>query len=201
MVLSKRNRNGEFIAWNPPGQPQMSMSQQPEPSSSSMPPDMLPTKRTRTNPPRSSKAIASEFSDKSPKPPVVKKARASRAKRSSAPSQPAPAVSVMPEAGPSEPPPKKGRKKAAPVADASGSEPEKRGAIFKPKCPQNILDRVERVMTQRRVIFPPYITLSDKNLHRIFMIDRNRVPEQLSEEFSVLGSTGNVSDFRKSGLD
>jgi len=29
------------------------------------------------------------------------------------------------------------------------------------------------------------------------MIDRNRVPGQLSEEFSVLGSTGNVGDFLK----
>ena len=33
--------------------------------------------------------------------------------------------------------------------------------------------------------------------YRIFMIDRNRVPGQLSEEFSVLGSTGNVNDFRQ----
>ena len=29
------------------------------------------------------------------------------------------------------------------------------------------------------------------------MIDRNRVPGQLSEEFSVLGSTGNLSSSKK----
>ena len=29
------------------------------------------------------------------------------------------------------------------------------------------------------------------------MIDRNRIPGQLSEEFSVLGSTGNVGRFQK----
>ena len=35
------------------------------------------------------------------------------------------------------------------------------------------------------------------HLYRIFMIDRNRIPGQLCEEFSVLGSTGNVGHFRK----
>ena len=40
------------------------------------------------------------------------------------------------------------------------------------------------------------ITLSDGAWYRIFMIDRNRIPGQLSEQFSVLGSTGNVSDLR-----
>lgn len=49
---------------------------------------------------------------------------------------------------PSEPPLKKLRKKA----DPNAPQPEKRAAIFKKKCPQNILDRVERVMTQRRVV-------------------------------------------------
>ncbi|KAJ7812706.1 hypothetical protein B0H14DRAFT_2856110 [Mycena olivaceomarginata] len=43
------------------------------------------------------------------------------------------------------------------------------------KCPQNILDRVERVMTQR-----------------FFMVDRKRVEGELKEEFKVLGSTGNI---------
>ncbi|KAF8236732.1 hypothetical protein L208DRAFT_1390229 [Tricholoma matsutake] len=72
---------------------------------------------------------------------------------------------------PSEPPLKKLRKKT----DPNAPQPEKRAAIFKKKCPQNILDRVERVMTQR-----------------FFMIDRQRTPGELREEFSVLGSTGNV---------
>jgi hypothetical protein len=46
---------------------------------------------------------------------------------------------------PSEPPLKKSRKKA----DPNAPQVEKRGAIFKKKCPQNILERVERVMSQR----------------------------------------------------
>jgi hypothetical protein len=43
------------------------------------------------------------------------------------------------------PPTKKQRKKK----DSSGPPPEKRSAMFKKKCPQNILDRVDRVMSQR----------------------------------------------------
>jgi hypothetical protein len=42
---------------------------------------------------------------------------------------------------------KKPRKKRDPGA----TEPEKRGAIFKKQCPKNILERVDRVMSQRRV--------------------------------------------------
>lgn len=159
MVLRKRQRNGEFIAWNPPtpDQPQMSMSQ-PADSLLSVPPEIVPpTKKTRTTR-SSSKATTSELPAKTPKLPAVKKARASRAKQAPATSQSAtPPVAVTPEAGPSQtaaPPPKKGRKKAAPAADsnASHAQPEKRGAVFKPHCPQNILDRVERVMTQRCVL-------------------------------------------------
>ena len=33
------------------------------------------------------------------------------------------------------------------------------------------------------------------------MIDRNRIQGQLCEEFSVLGSTGNVGRFRKSEVE
>ncbi|KAG1855127.1 hypothetical protein C8R48DRAFT_720864 [Suillus tomentosus] len=69
------------------------------------------------------------------------------------------------------PPVKKQRKKKDPNEPA----PEKRGAMFKKKCPQNILDRVDRVMSQR-----------------FFMVDRKRTGDELREEFSVLGSTGNV---------
>lgn len=51
------------------------------------------------------------------------------------------------------PPAKKARKGKVKDADgAEGSEkPEKRGAIMKKKCPQNILERVDRVMSQRCV--------------------------------------------------
>ncbi|KII88331.1 hypothetical protein PLICRDRAFT_140436, partial [Plicaturopsis crispa FD-325 SS-3] len=47
--------------------------------------------------------------------------------------------------------------------------------MFKKSCPKNILERVDRVMSQR-----------------FFMVDRKRVNGELREEFSVLGSTGNV---------
>jgi hypothetical protein len=61
-------------------------------------------------------------------------------------------------------------------------QPEKRGAITKKKCPQNILDRVERVRDQR-----------------FFMISRQRKDEangSLREDFEVFGSTGNVFHFK-----
>lgn len=153
MVLSKRKRDESVVANPLPDQSQMSMQADP----SMMPPDA--SKRTRTNPRRSSRVAAtSELPAKTPKPSAAKKARVSRAKQLSAPSQPTTQVlPVVPEAGSSQiaapPPPKRGRKKAAPAAeDASGSQTEKRGAVFKSKCPQNILDRVERVMTQRCVV-------------------------------------------------
>lgn len=47
------------------------------------------------------------------------------------------------------PPAKKQRKKK----DPNDSAPEKRGAIFKKACPKNILERVERVISQRYVNF------------------------------------------------
>ncbi|KAH7930785.1 hypothetical protein BV22DRAFT_999663 [Leucogyrophana mollusca] len=68
-------------------------------------------------------------------------------------------------------PAKKQRKKKV----TSEPQPEKRGAMFKKKCPQNILERVDRVMSQR-----------------FFMVDRSRNGNELREEFKVLGSTGNV---------
>ncbi|OJT07851.1 Mitogen-activated protein kinase kinase kinase 1 [Trametes pubescens] len=69
------------------------------------------------------------------------------------------------------PAPKRQRK----AKDPDAPVPEKRGAIFKKACPKNIIERVERVMQQR-----------------FFMIDRRRQGTELKEEFSVLGSTGNV---------
>jgi hypothetical protein len=49
---------------------------------------------------------------------------------------------------------------------------EKRLARFKVSCPKNIMERVDRVMTQR-----------------FFMVERNRSEGELREEFKVLGST------------
>ncbi|KAH9946354.1 uncharacterized protein BXZ73DRAFT_95853 [Epithele typhae] len=66
-------------------------------------------------------------------------------------------------------------KRARSTKDSSAPAPEKRGAIFKKACPKNIIERVERVMSQR-----------------FFMIDRQRNPNELKESFGVLGSTGNV---------
>ncbi|KAJ7732333.1 hypothetical protein DFH07DRAFT_906092 [Mycena maculata] len=71
------------------------------------------------------------------------------------------------------PPTKKPRRNAK--ASETQTPPEKRGAIFKKKCPGNIMDRVERVMSQR-----------------FYMVDRNRAEGELKEEFQVLGSTGNI---------
>jgi len=51
-----------------------------------------------------------------------------------------------------QPPAKKQRKKKV---DPDAPIPEKRGAIFKKACPKNILDRVDRVMSQRYVRMCP----------------------------------------------
>ncbi|KAJ3566893.1 hypothetical protein NP233_g6707 [Leucocoprinus birnbaumii] len=69
-----------------------------------------------------------------------------------------------------EPPKKKARTKKEGVL-----KEEKRLAQFKPHCPQKVLERAERVRTQR-----------------FFMIDRRREGKELKEEFKVLGSTANV---------
>ncbi|KAI0636763.1 hypothetical protein C8Q77DRAFT_1094450 [Trametes polyzona] len=61
------------------------------------------------------------------------------------------------------------------VKDLSAPVPEKRGAMFKKSCPMNILERAERAKAQR-----------------FFLVDRRRQGNELREEFSVLGSTGNV---------
>ncbi|KAL5490068.1 hypothetical protein ACEPAI_4901 [Sanghuangporus weigelae] len=71
------------------------------------------------------------------------------------------------------PKPKRARKTK--TKDPNAATPEKRAAIFKKKCPQNIVERLERVISQR-----------------FCLIDRRRNGDELREEFSVLGSTGNV---------
>ena len=170
MVLSKRRRDGEFIAWTPPSQAGTSnqanmVQQQPvmgEP----------PAKRARVNPPRSTRHATAE--DPSPPPkaaPKSKKPRAPRGKKAAAAAlEPAlPPLVSTPQAGPSStqlPPPapatksRKGKQKADPNAEPEG-QPEKRQAQFKPRCPQNILDRVQRVMTQRFVFHPRCVTCRD----------------------------------------
>ncbi|KAH8928755.1 hypothetical protein BT69DRAFT_1212462 [Atractiella rhizophila] len=75
------------------------------------------------------------------------------------------------------PAPKRGRKSVGATSSApAGKEgTEKRLARVKKACPKVILDRVERVYSQR-----------------FFMVDRHRNGDDLKEEFKVLGSTGNV---------
>jgi len=46
-------------------------------------------------------------------------------------------------------PPRPTAKKPRKKADPDAPQPEKRGALFKKKCPKNILDRVDRVISQR----------------------------------------------------
>ncbi|KAF5323878.1 hypothetical protein D9611_008410 [Ephemerocybe angulata] len=75
---------------------------------------------------------------------------------------------------PSAPPKKKAATKGK-KKDPNTPVPEKRGAMFKSSCPQNIRERLERVRTQT-----------------FYMVDRRRNDGELREEFSVLGSTGNV---------
>lgn len=93
--------------------------------------------------------------------------------------------------------PKTKRRKKAKEAEGTPAPkpppPEKRGAIFKKKCPQNIIERVGRVITQRCVAL---ILLIERNTDcdpRFCMLDRRRNGDELREEFDVLGSTGNVS--------
>lgn len=163
MVLSKRRRDGEFIAWTPPSQAepsnQANMTQQ-QPVV-----DEPPAKRTRVNPSRSTRYTTT--TEGSPPPPKAaskaKKPRAPRGKKAAAAEPALPPPVATPYAGPSSsqlppPPPaparkvRKGKEKADPNAEPEG-QPEKRQAQFKPRCPQNILDRVQRVMTQRCFLF------------------------------------------------
>lgn len=108
-------------------------------------------KKTRTNPPRTARMTHAAQTATSSSSEVVlpKKTRATRKKKVVDPDEATPeAGPSMQQAGPSQPAPaKRVRKKK--VTDDPQSEPEKRKAIFKPRCPQNILERVERVMTQR----------------------------------------------------
>jgi hypothetical protein len=165
MVLSKRRRDGQFIVWTPSSQAETSnqanlAQQQPVV-------DEPPAKRTRVNPSRPARyPTTTEGSPPPPKAaPKAKKPRAPRGKKAAAAPAPEPTPPppvAIPQVGPSSsqlPPPaparkaRKGKQKADPNAEPEG-QPEKRQAQFKPRCPQNILDRVQRVMTQRYVLSP-----------------------------------------------
>lgn len=132
----------------------------------------------------------------------------SQASLSGASSQPVPsAVSTsirIPAAGSSSQPaptPARGKGKGAGKGkgknkDPDAPVPEKRQAIMKKKCPQNIMERLERVTTQRYVhLWFEYRCneIDPLTINRFFMVDRKRLNGQLREEFQVLGSTGNVS--------
>ena len=95
-------------------------------------------------------------------------------------------------------------KKARKAKDPSAPAPEKRGAIFKKACPKAILERAERVAVQRCATATRFSTRNEADVPsppvRFFMIDREREGNELKEEFSVLGSTGNVSLRRHSRL-
>ncbi|KAG6852372.1 hypothetical protein C0991_000279 [Blastosporella zonata] len=171
MVLSKRKRDGEFVAWTPAEQ----MPSQP------VVPDIPPAKKSRAQAKASSTSLLSASSSKVSMQPLRTASYDTPEVSYLSPGAETPptgsygapyTAQSSSQAGPSQPQETvKSRKKA----DPNAPKPEKRGAIFKKSCPKNILDRVERVMSQR-----------------FFMIDRQRMPGELKETFSVLGSTGNV---------
>ena len=157
MVL-KRKRGDEFVPWTSSSHGQQDTQSLPE---------LSPPKRTRRSSVLAANAIAAQSTMTASTPIQRTKTRTARGKNSStaivptasAPIPPAiagPSVYPQAQAGSSQPsvsaPAKRGRKKKA-VADSDEPEPEKRRARFKPSCPQNIMDRVERVRSQRCVEF------------------------------------------------
>ncbi|TEB39398.1 hypothetical protein FA13DRAFT_1723590 [Coprinellus micaceus] len=178
MVL-KRKRGNEWVTVNTG---QAGSSSQPNLDSEPELPNPT-TKRARRALPI---GWVDEALDSDPEPePVKQTARKSKGKAATKdvePSAMAPPPFVYGEPGPSSlapaptqsqkaAPAKRGRKKKDP------NEPvvEKRLAKLKSHCPQNIMDRLDRVRTQT-----------------FFMVDRRRHGGELREEFSVLGSTGNI---------
>ncbi|KAF9460642.1 hypothetical protein BDZ94DRAFT_1311296 [Collybia nuda] len=145
----KRKIGEDFMTWAPGGQTE-SVKPGPSTSRSWVDDPVPPVKKARTK----------ESYQHSPKKPPTLSAKQPRKVRPSTSAAGSQATS-----------PKLSRAKD----DADILKPEKRGAIFKKKCPQNILDRVDRVMSQR-----------------FCMLNRRKEPEELKEVFSVLGSTGNV---------
>ncbi|KAJ7082650.1 hypothetical protein B0H15DRAFT_852239 [Mycena belliarum] len=161
MVLQKRQRDGGFEPWIPAGSPSnstptaLSSRIQANDDADELP----PKKKSRLSTVPLTPIPATPAKRKTPASPQIALSSSSQAHLESN----------------STPPDQKGRKKVVETAAVADSPPEKRGAMFKKRCPQNILDRVDRVMTQR-----------------FFMVDRNRFEGELKEEFQVLGSTGNI---------
>jgi len=163
-----------------------------------------PRKRTRrviqksveSDPPeprvqRPRRAAAKKNTGEATTPPDEPPTKKTRVRRSKA-LQPQPDAEAGPSsaAGPSSSQAPRSKKKKAPASPA----PESRGAPFFTSCPQNIQDRVGRVMTQRYEISTSCSCFRSRILSdRFFMIERRRNGGELQEEFSVLGSTGNVS--------
>ncbi|KAJ7852789.1 hypothetical protein B0H14DRAFT_2508875 [Mycena olivaceomarginata] len=173
MVLEKRKRDGGFEPWQSAGSSNSYPASTPTASSSQIQanPDPIdglpPAKKQRQEP------IPSPQS--TPSYPIASSSQ------SSVPSKPTPA--------------KKTRRKAGNPDDPPPAPPEKRGAMFKTKCPQNILDRVQRVMTQRWDFYSNVASMCSAShvyIAGFFMVDRKRVEGELKEEFKVLGSTGNI---------
>ncbi|KAH9484565.1 hypothetical protein JR316_0004047 [Psilocybe cubensis] len=176
MVLSKRKRDGEFAPWKPGFQ-----------DSEARPSEAKKTKTTETTSttkdvvatptlaPRFSPYVSQSGSSQSSvginemKPLPYGSHKASMYNESTPISRPAPSQPTASGSGAV----KKPRGKKAKVDDAVPVE--KRAAKYKPRCPQNIMERLERVREQR-----------------MYMVDRRRNGNELREEFSVLGSTGNV---------
>lgn len=138
MVLAKRKRDGQFEPWAPMRllAESSSMGAAAEPARQSTRVRTAKTKEAAAPPP----LVAPEVQAPAPQP-ARKRARTTNTApkaKASTPSEPVVGSSSTQEA-----PAKRGRKKK----NLEG-EPEKRGAQFKSRCPQNILDRVGRVRSQ-----------------------------------------------------
>lgn len=121
MVL-KRKRGEDFVTWAPGGQVE---SAKPGTSARGWVDDPVPSMK---------KARAKQADQYIPPKPSAASSKSPNQARASVS---APATQA--------PPPTQSRNKR----DANAPKPEKRGAIFKKKCPQNILERVDRVISQR----------------------------------------------------
>ena len=161
MVLKKRTRAGDFVQWRPPGHTGTS----PVPLGLSPPPNKR-ARRDSTQP--SAPGASLDVSSKSSAPlPPLSPARSTAVAKIMLPGEatmPIPAASHMvgqTPPGPSKLLPSKTPKSRKKKLDPDAPTPEKRGAVFKKTCPKNILDRVDRVMSQRfPQLLPPILTLN-----------------------------------------
>ncbi|KAI5824771.1 hypothetical protein K523DRAFT_342779 [Schizophyllum commune Tattone D] len=103
--------------------------------------------------------------------PPIAKAAPSTAVSARSSSKASPSI----QAGPSQASPSKLKVPASPTKGKKKKDEEKRPGRYRSRCPVAILERLERVLSQR-----------------FYMVDRRRNDGELREQFSVLGSTGNV---------